>query len=127
NSQGADGNGHVISDITIRPQNNAWNVNTLLFTETGTIHAQNAVNFLALYVDNGNGVWDGPGVDSLATLTPIDTFTAANGTYQAILTPQAAAFGVNQSKRFFLVCKLSGTATPAQTLRVSLTALGHMS
>ncbi|MBK9973678.1 MAG: IPT/TIG domain-containing protein [Planctomycetes bacterium] len=88
---------------------------------------QTDVNFLALYLDNGNGSFDGPGTDTLATATAGTSFNAANGTYTATLTGAAAAFAMNQGKRFFLVAKLAGQASPAETLRVAVTSLTQSS
>ncbi len=126
-SQGPNGYGHVVADITIRPQNDSWSVPSITFGETGSIDARDGLSYLGLHIDNGNGVWDGPGVDVLATATAADGFSAPNGLYKAWLTPAATQFGVNESKRFFLVAKLAGTATPGQVMRVAATTLEEYS
>ncbi len=127
NSQGAGSNGHVVCDFTFSTQNDTWTVSDITFTESGSMDGQTDVNFLALYLDNGNGTFDGPGTDTLATATAGTSFNAANGTYTATLTGAAAAFAMNQGKRFFLVAKLAGQASPAETLRVAVTSLTQSS
>ncbi|MBX3475613.1 MAG: hypothetical protein KF754_14650 [Planctomycetes bacterium] len=127
NSQGAGGNGHVVADVTLSTINDSWTVSSLTFTESGTMDGQTDLNFLALYLDNGNGVWDGPTIDTLATATAGTAFSAPNGTYTATLTAGPSAFAVNQSKRFFLVARLSGQASPGETLRVELTSINESS
>jgi hypothetical protein len=119
-SQGAGNNGHVIANVTVTPFNNSWTVNRLNFTETGSINGLTALNHLALYQDNGNGAWDGPQVDVMASGWAEASFDAPNGVYSALLTSQAASFAVNETKRFFLVAKFSGVATPGQVLKVEL-------
>jgi hypothetical protein len=119
-SQGPDGNGHVVFHFTLRSSNDYWNVQSLVFRDRGSINGHTAFNSLELYMDDGNGIWDGPSVDTLATVVPGTRFDAPNGYYNAVLTPEAADFGVHETKEFFLVARLNGTATPGQTVKVSL-------
>ena len=127
NSQGPGSNGHVIADISLAAQNDSWTVTSLTFTASGSADEQADMNFLALYVDNGNGTFDGPGTDTLATATSGTSFNAPNGTYTATLTAGASAFGMNASKRFFLVAKLNGGATSGENFRAALTAIAESS
>jgi hypothetical protein len=126
-SQGPNGNGHVVCDITITPQNDSWNVPSITFSESGSINGRDGLSSLALHLDDGNGVWDGPATDMLATSIAATGFSAPNGFYKAWLTTPMGQFGVNQSKRFFLIAKLAGTATPANTLRVAATEMDQFS
>ena len=126
-SQGPGGNGHVVAEVTLAARNDAWTVTSLTFTESGSMDGQAGLSFLALYLDNGNGTFDGPGTDTLATAAAGTSFNAPNGTCTATLTAGAGTYTVNQSKRFFLVAMLAGTASPGQQLRVALTSAVHNS
>jgi hypothetical protein len=119
-SQGPADNGHVICDLSTTSVNYDWTVTSITFAESGTIDAQHGLSFLRLYVDNGNGIWDGPQTDLVAANGTATGFSAPNGEYKAALMPAFTHLGVNQTRRFFLVAKLSGGATPAQTLRVAV-------
>src|SRR5690606_37144110 len=122
-SQGPGGDGHVIADVTVSALNNSWTLTSLTFTASGTADEQADINFLALYVDNGNGTFDGPATDVLATAAAGVSFNAPNGTYTATLTGAASTLGINGTRRFFLVARLSGTASPAETFRAALTSM----
>ncbi|MCB9935670.1 MAG: hypothetical protein H6840_08240 [Planctomycetes bacterium] len=122
-SQGPGGNGHVICDVTLTTHNDSWTVTSLTFTASGTADEQADISFLALYEDNGNGSFDGPGTDTLATAAAGVSFNAPNGTYTATLTGAAGALAINSSKTFFLVAKLSGTASSGENFRAALTGM----
>lgn len=124
-SQGPMGQGHLLHDMTVTASNDSWTVSEIVFRDAGTINGATAFSSLALYVDNGNGTWDGAGIDTLATAQAGTAFNTPNGTYTAVLTQEAGAFEVSESKRFFLVATLSGAATPAQTARVALESMNH--
>ena len=126
-SQGPNGNGHVIADVTLQASNDSWTISSLTFTASGTADEQADISFLALYVDDGNGAFDGPTTDVLATATAGTSFNAPNGTYTATLTATAGAIAMNGSKRYFLVAKLAGTATTAENFRAALTAITESS
>jgi len=126
-SQGPSSNGHVVCEFTLAARNDSWTVTSLTFTESGSMDGLADLNFLALYLDNGNGTWDGPGTDLLATAAAGTGFSAANGTYTATLAGGAGTFTVNQSKRFYLAAKLAGTASPGEQLRVALTGVAQTS
>jgi hypothetical protein len=128
NSQGPNNDGHVICDVTLACKNDSWTVSNLTFTESGTMNAATALNFLGLYVDaNGNGTFDGPTTDPLAEVVSGTAFNAANGTYTANLNTQGSTFTVNEQKRLFLVAKLASTALAGETLRAALTSMNHVS
>ncbi len=113
--------GLLVLDVTLAARNDSWTVTSLSLSETGTMDATADLNLLALYVDNGNGVWDGPGTDTLATAATATGFTA--NSYTATLAGGAGTFAMNESKRFFLVAGLAGTASPGETLRASLASI----
>ncbi|HEX2879702.1 MAG TPA: IPT/TIG domain-containing protein, partial [Polyangiaceae bacterium] len=122
-AQGPNGDGVVICDFRISPKNDSWTVSSVTFTESGTIDAQADISFLGLYIDNGNGIWDGPTTDLPATATTGVNFNAADGIYTAGLNAAASIFTVNQVKRFFLVARLAGSASTGETMRVSITGV----
>ena len=122
-SQGAGNNGHVILDVSLQATNDSWTVTSMTFTASGTADEQADINFLALYIDDGNNTFDGPGTDTLATAAAGTSFNAPNGTYTATLTGAASTFGVNGAKRLFLVAKLAGSATSGETFRAALTSM----
>jgi hypothetical protein len=122
-SQGPGNNGHVILDVNLTANNDSWTVTSMTFTASGTADEQTDISFLALYLDNGNGTFDGPGTDTLATAAAGTSFSAPDGTYTATLTAAAGAFAVNADKQFFLVAKLSGSATAGETFRAALTGM----
>ncbi|MBE7490601.1 MAG: hypothetical protein HS108_02390 [Planctomycetes bacterium] len=121
-AQGTGGNGLVILDITLATAQAAWNVTDLVFTASGTADEQAGLNFLALYEDtNTNGVFDGPGTDTLATAAAGTSFNAPNGTLHRH-TGQRRLGGLHH-QRFFLVCKLSVCGTAGQTVVARLTTI----
>jgi hypothetical protein len=122
-SQGPGNNGHVILDVTLDVSNDSWTVTSLTFTASGTADEQADISFLAVYVDNGNGTFDGPATDTLATAAAGTSFNAPNGTYTATLNAAAGAFTMNASKQLFLVAKLAGSATSGETFRAALTGM----
>ncbi|MCB9896182.1 MAG: hypothetical protein H6839_17250, partial [Planctomycetes bacterium] len=127
NSQGAGGNGELICDVSLSASNETFTITSMVFTASGTADEQADINFLALYLDNGNGTFDGPGTDTLATATAGTSFNAANGTYTATITGAAASVAVGTTKRYFLVAKLAGTASPAENFKVALTSVNATS
>jgi hypothetical protein len=119
NSQGPGGAGHVIWDGTLAPVNDAWTVNELVFQAAGTADGTTAFSELALYEDtNDSGDFDSG--DLLAVAAAVITFDTAN-TYTAVLLNDTVLAGT--SRRFFLVGKLSGTASTGQTLNARLDSL----
>ncbi len=123
NSQGPNNDGHIVCEVTLASRNDSFTATVMVFTESGSMDGQAGLNFLALYADNGNGTWDGPATDLLATAAAGTGFNAANGTYTANLTGAAGTFTVNQTRRYYLAAKLAGTASPGQQLRVALTGV----
>ncbi|MCZ7606712.1 MAG: hypothetical protein M5U25_11720 [Planctomycetota bacterium] len=126
-SQGPGGNGHVICDVTLTAANDSWTVSSLTFSASGTADEQADISSLALYLDNGNGSFDGPATDTLATAAAGAGFSAPDGSYTATLTAAASTFAMNGSKRFFLVAKLAGSAGTAETFRAALTGVAESS
>ena len=61
--------------------------------------------------------------DIAATASAGVNFNGPDGFYTAGLTAAAGAFAVNEVKRFFLVVKLSGTASTGETMQVSISAM----
>ncbi|MCA8916674.1 MAG: IPT/TIG domain-containing protein, partial [Planctomycetes bacterium] len=127
NSQGAGGNGELICDVTLAANNDSFTVTDMTFTASGTADEQADISFIALYVDNGNGTFDGPGTDTLATASAGTSFNGANGTYTATLSGTAGSIAISTSKRYFLVVKLAGTASPAENFRAALTGVNATS
>jgi MYXO-CTERM domain-containing protein len=123
NAQGANSDGLVVCDFRIRPRNDSWTVASVTFAESGSMDAQADLSFVALYLDDGDGIWEGPATDVLATPSTGTNFNGPDGVYTAGLSAAAGAFTVNQVKRFFLVAKLAGTAGTGETLQVSITAI----
>jgi hypothetical protein len=122
-SQGPNGDGHVILDVTITSKNDTWTVSELTFNAGGTGDSQSDISFLALYLDDGNDSFDGPATDTLATAAPATGFDAPNGSYTAVLDAAVAGFTAAQSKRFFLVAKLAGSASSGETFQAALDSM----
>lgn len=121
NDQGAGGGGLMLGDFTVGTINAAWTVTSFTFTASGSGNDALAFSYLALHEDtNGNGTFDGTGVDSLAVAAAGVAFGGDNGTYTATLVNQA--FGAQSSRRFFVVVRMAGVATTGQTFNVALTA-----
>ncbi|HEX2882462.1 MAG TPA: IPT/TIG domain-containing protein, partial [Polyangiaceae bacterium] len=120
NSVGVTGDGELLADVTLTATNGlAWNMGGLTFASAGTADAATAYQSLGIYEDTGNGIWDGSSTDGAAAGTHNGGFTAGLVTFQLsndLLSP-------GQSRRFFLVGKLAGTATTAQTLNARLEAI----
>ncbi|MBZ0135460.1 MAG: hypothetical protein K8I27_03675 [Planctomycetes bacterium] len=128
NSQGPNGDGHVICDVSVAAQNDSWTITSLTFTASGSADEQADISFLALYRDtNTNGVWDGPTTDTLATAATGTSFNAPDGTYTATLTAPGGTIAMNGSARYFLVAKLSGSASSNENFRAALTGMAETS
>ena len=119
-AQGPNNDGLVLAEVTLTTKNDQFNFTSLTFTASGTADEQADINFLALYQDNGNASWDGPTTDTLATAAAGTGFSAPDGTYTATLS--SGTFAMNTTRRYFLVCKLAGTASPGETFRAALTS-----
>ncbi|MCC6465615.1 MAG: hypothetical protein IT463_09780, partial [Planctomycetes bacterium] len=122
-AQGTGNAGLVILDFSLKTNQAAWTVTDITFTESGTADGSTDINFLALYEDSTTGGTAGSfdAADALATAAAGTAFSAANGTYAATLS--TSAWAVSTTRRFFLVCKLSGQATAGETIQAEVTAL----
>lgn len=122
-AQGPNNDGLVIADVSFANGTTAaWTLTAITFSQTGTMDGSVDINFLGLYEDsNGNGVYDDPATDLLATGMAGTTFTAANGDYTAI--PTNTNVPASTTRRFFLVAKLSGSASFGETLGATVTAV----
>ncbi|MCZ7608365.1 MAG: hypothetical protein M5U25_20455 [Planctomycetota bacterium] len=119
NAQGAGGLGLVILDFSVSTGTDAFTLTDITFSESGTADGQADINFLALYLDDGSGSFDA--ADTLATAAAGTSFNAPNGSYTATLSN--SAFPASTTRRFFLVCKLAGTAGAGETIQAEITAV----
>jgi hypothetical protein len=120
-SQGINDEGLLLCDVTLSTgPGSEWALNQLVFVGTGTANHATAYSNLWLYEDNGNGIWDGPNLDTPAA-SPLASFAAGtfNGTFDLLNT----ITGLNADRRFFLRGRLAGTATSGQTLNARLDAV----
>lgn len=126
-SQGPNGDGHILASVIVTAHGDTWTVNDITFSAAGSADEQAGLSFLALYVDDGNGTFDGPTTDTLATASPGVSFDAPDGDYTAALTGGAGDFAVDESKTYFLVGKLSGTAVMDERFRANVTGVTESS
>jgi hypothetical protein len=118
-AQGAGNLGLVILDFTVATGTDAFTLTDITFSESGTADGQADINFLALYLDDGSGGFDA--ADTLATAAAGTGFNGPNGDYTATLSN--SAFPAGTTRRFFLVCKLAGTASAGETIQAEITAV----
>ncbi len=116
NSVGITGDGELICDVTLAAAPGAsWTATSLTYHATGTGNPNTAFSEVALYEDDTSGTWDGALIDSLAAPTAM-SFSSGMVTFSLANT----AFPAGTARRFFLVAKLNGTATTAQTFNTNL-------
>jgi hypothetical protein len=121
-SQGINNEGLMLYDVTLNSgPGSGWTISSLTFVGTGTGNHTTAYENLWLYEDDGDGIWDGPNIDTPAA-APLVAFAA--GTFEATFNLLNTDTGVNSERRFFLLGRLAGTATSGQTLNARLDAVG---
>jgi hypothetical protein len=119
NWAGPTGDGELIADVTLDAlPGGAWTVSVMQFNAAGIGDHNIAYAELALYEDNGNNTWDGPGTETLAA--PVATgFSANSVSFTLVNTSLPAA----AQRRFFLAAKLSGLASTGETFGARLEGL----
>jgi hypothetical protein len=115
-SDGYFGDGELLFTFAVSSATQTWTVSDLTFEAIGTGHHHSAFNELALYQDNGNGLWDGAQVDLLAA-AKVPGFDTSD---QASFNLNFQTFAPGVTRRFYLVGKLSGTARTGETLNARL-------
>ncbi len=121
NDLGPTGDGLLLADVTIQaPPTHSWTLTDLTFVASGSGSHATAYSEIAVYDDDGNGVWDGAGTDTLAAPATV-AFNA--GTNDVTFTLTNAALAQGQTRRFLLVGKLNGTAVSGQTFNARLEAM----
>lgn len=120
-SSGPTTDGLLLAEIVITtPPSHAWTLTDMTFVAVGTGDSATAFSEVALYQDNGNGTWDGAASDILAAATATAFNAGTNDvTFALFNTPM----GANESRRWFLVVKLNGTATAGQTFGARLDSM----
>jgi hypothetical protein len=114
--QGPNGDGALLCDVTVwAAPGGSWGVPAVVFFAAGTGNPDAAFSDLAVHTDNGNGMWDGPSVDTPAA-PGLTGFTGGEATF--MLT--SSVFAAGSTRRLFLVCKLNGTASTGQTFSAGL-------
>jgi hypothetical protein len=120
NDLGATGDGLLLADVLVQaPPAHAWTLVDLTFVGSGTGSPSAAFSEIAVYDDNGNGVWDGAGGDTLAA-PAAPGFNAGN---QVTLTLTSTSLGAGQTRRLLLVGKLNGSAVAGQTFNARLESM----
>jgi len=110
----------LLADITLRAKNEQFTLSSISFTASGSGNDASAFSELALYEDDGDGVYSFAN-DTLATATTASSFGSDNGTYSAMLSD--TSFAAHPQRRFFLVATLNGTALSGETFNASLSGL----
>ena len=110
----------MLLDVTLDSANEQFTLTEMTFTASGSGNDASAFSELALYEDDGDGVYSFAN-DTLATAFTGAGFSADNGDYVATLSD--SNFNGPSSRRFFLIATLNGTALSGETFNAGLSAI----
>jgi uncharacterized protein (TIGR03382 family) len=116
NSVGSTSDGELLCDVTLSAApGGSWDVTSVTFAAAGTGSHDTAYLEVALYQDDGNGMWDGAAIDTLAAPTATGFSTGA-----VTFALTTTSFPAGTARRFFLTGKLNGTATTGETFNARI-------
>ncbi|MCC6575101.1 MAG: IPT/TIG domain-containing protein [Planctomycetes bacterium] len=134
NAQGPLNRGLVLLEVDVAAYGVPWTVISLTFSASGTGDDQFDYNSLVLMEDYNagtpNGIYDGQPQDLVASPTAPTAFPSDDGTFTATLSG-GGIYGQNfppgVTRKFFLVVKLIGTASPGDTFSAQLVSINAAS
>ncbi len=115
---GETGDGAVLLDFSIAPVFGVFDIGLIELRAFGSGDGANHYDEIALYRDDGSGVFEGSAVDTLVDSAP--AFPSEYGTWTAALN---ASIDGGTSARYYVVGILNGTARNGLTFGVTLDGL----
>lgn len=122
NAQGAGGNGVVAGRFSIASNNFAGaTLNTISIQAAGTGNDQTGLNYVAIFRDDGDNIFNV--ADTQIGSTAVG-FPADNGTASFTVQTGQNSFSTNETRTYWIVVKMSGSASPGHTFTQRVSDIG---